>query len=141
MMVRVERLTANAVVPQYQSGGAAGLDLHAADDYEIAAGGCAVIPTGIAVAIPENHVGLIWDRGSMAKRGLHTLAGVVDSDYRGEIMVVLFNTNSGFSQQSIHKGDRIAQMLIVPCPQVRVMEVGELDETDRGEGRFGSTGT
>jgi dUTP pyrophosphatase len=138
--VKVKRLKEDAILPRYQSDGAAGLDLHACineSDLFVPAGETVIVPTGIAVAIPKGYVGLIWDRGSMAKDGFHTVAGVVDSDYRGEIMVLQYNRCR--YPNYISKGARIAQMLIVPCTQVEIEE-GELDETERGEGRFGSTG-
>lgn len=140
MILPVKKVRQAAQLPRYGTAGAAGLDLHAClkDTRLLLPGNSTIVPTGIACAIPEGFVGLIWDRGSTAKRGLHTLAGVVDGDYRGEIMVVVLNTSK--TSQIIAPGERIAQMLVVPCPQVDVVEVDQLSETKRGEGAFGSTG-
>lgn len=104
----------------------------------LSAGSIATIPTGLAVAIPTGYVGLIRDRSSLALAGLHTVAGVIDSDYRGEILVAVHN--AGGSTLSIHHGDRVAQMLILPCPIVGMVEVADLPPTERGSGGFGSTG-
>ena len=91
------------------------------------------------MAIPEGHAGLIWPRSGMAvKQGVDVFAGVVDSGYRGEVMVCLYNSSS--SPVEISKGDRIAQMLIQPVPLVRIAEVSNLDDTSRGDGGFGSSG-
>lgn len=138
-MLKVKKLNPEAQVPQYQSEGAAGLDLHATEHVIIPPGQRATFGTGLAMAIPKGYVGLICDRGGMARKGLHTLAGVVDSDYRGDVCVMLLNV--GTSVYLVSKGDRIAQLLVIPCPQMDVVEVDELDETERGEGRFGSTGS
>lgn len=139
-MLRVKKLTEDAQVPSYQSDGAAGLDLYSIENRQLDPHDGAIIKTGIAMAIPPGYVGVIHDRSSMAaERGIHTLAGVIDSDYRGEIGIVLYNTSAALSRR-IHKGDRIAQILIVPCPQFTITTVDDLDETKRGDGGFGSTG-
>ena len=137
-MLKVKRLVPDAEVPQYQSAGAAGLDLHAAETVCIEPGRHETVRAGVALAIPTGHVGLIFDRSSVAKEGLHTMAGVIDSDYRGEIKVMLLNTMP--FPFLMRYGDRIAQLLIIPCLQHTVLEVNELDETERGSGGFGSTG-
>jgi dUTP pyrophosphatase len=139
MKLQIKKLYPDAQIPKYQSDGAAGLDLHALETVGFGHNDkLAVVGTGISVSIPDGYVGLIWDRGSMAKNGFHTIAGVVDSDYRGEIMVCMMNIWD--SNNLIHKGQRIAQLLIVPCPQVEIEDVDELSDTARCEGRFGSTG-
>ena len=97
------------------------------------------VATGIATAIPEGHVGLIWDRSGLAARhGIHTLAGVIDCGYRGEIGVVM--RNSGTESFKVEKGMRIAQMIVQPFVQARFEEVQELDQTQRGATAFGSSG-
>lgn len=129
----------DAKLPSYAHEGDAGLDLCAAKTMEIPSGETVMIPTGVRMAIPIGHVGLIWDRSGLAtKHKLHTFAGVIDSGYRGEIMVAITN----FSHQPfpIEAGMRIAQMLVQPVERVAVHEVEDLDATTRGEGRMGSTG-
>ncbi len=99
-----------------------------------------IIKTGISMAIPTGYVGLIWDRSGMAaKFSLHTLAGVIDSGFRGEIGVVMFNL--GNEEFNIEKNMRIAQMLIQPVVCPTISEVDDLDDSARGEGGFGSSGT
>ena len=130
--------------PYYASPGAAAMDLHACTDeaVTIPAGGRAVIPTGIAIALPDpGYVALIFARSGLGiKHGIApaNCVGVIDSDYRGEIMVGL--QNSGESDYTIQPADRIAQLMITPVVQAQVELVEELDDTDRGAGGFGSTG-
>lgn len=90
------------------------------------------------MAIPPGYVGLVRDRSSVALAGLHTVAGVIDSDYRGEVMIAVHN--AGAAQFTIRPGDRVAQMLLLECAQAAVSEVEELPSTERGAGGFGSTG-
>ena len=130
--------------PFYASAGAAAMDLHACLDGPVTlpAGGREMIPTGIAIALPSpEYVALIFARSGLGIRhGVipGNCVGVIDSDYRGEIMVGLYN--SGESEYTVHPGDRIAQMMIVPVVQAQVRLVEELDGTARGAGGFGSTG-
>jgi dUTP pyrophosphatase len=126
-------------IPSRGSDHAAGLDLYAAVSAHLPKGSRAVIPTGIAIAIPEGYVGLVWPRSGLAvKRGLDVMAGVIDADYRGEVGVVLIN--HGQEDVLICEGERIAQLLIQPVLMAEPVEVSELPETDRGAGGFGSTG-
>lgn len=141
--VRVKKLSPNAIVPTYGSAEAAGADLYACldDSVTIEAGETAFIPTGIALEVPKGCAGLVFARSSMgAKRGLAPAnkVGVIDSDYRGEIRVVLHN--HGKIAQRIEPGDRIAQFLIVPVMTPEYLEAECLSDTDRGQGGFGSTG-
>ncbi len=129
--------------PYYATAGAAALDLHACLDeaVTIPAGGRAVIPTGLAVAIPDGCVGIVAVRSSMGIRCGVTLSnaiGVIDSDYRGPLGVGLLNTNP--EPYTVLPGDRVAQLMVLPvlCPEIEVVE--ELPETARGQGGFGSTG-
>jgi len=140
LRVAVKKLREGARLPEYASAGAAGMDLCACLDepVQLTPGNIACIPTGLAMAIPYGHVGLIRDRSSLAMAGIHTVAGVIDSDYRGEIMIAVHN--AGPAGISVRSGERIAQMVILPCPQVRVFEAWELPSTERGAGGFGSTG-
>ncbi len=138
-MIQIKKVSPTAVLPKYQRPGDAGLDLHADVDMIINPRERKLIPTGISMAIPQGYVGLIWDRsGLAAKSGLKTGGGVIDSNYRGEIGVVIHN----FSQESfkVEKGMRIAQMLIQPVEQREIVEVEELESSSRGENGFGSTG-
>ena len=130
-------------LPFYATAGAAAMDLHACLEapLTIEAGARAIVPTGLAVAIPAGHVGLLAVRSSMGiKRGV-TLAngvGVIDSDYRGEVGVGLMNVGS--EAYTVLPGDRIAQLMVLPVAQPALELVTELPATDRGEGGFGSTG-
>ena len=137
------KIGAEIPLPYYATAGAAALDLHACiDEPTVIAPGCRVlIPTGLAVAIPAGHVGILALRSSMGvKNGimLSNGIGVIDSDYRGPLGVGLFNPNA--APYTVAPGDRIAQLMVVPvvCPEVELVE--ELSETDRGQGGFGSTG-
>ena len=144
MVVNFKKLNENAKMPTYGSQYAAGADLYAANeaDVTIEPGQTKLIGTGIAMEIPVGTVGLIYARSGLAcKKGLAPAnkVGVIDSDYRGEIMVALHN--HGTQAQVISAGERIAQMVIAPYYTVEYTQVEELSDTIRGEGGFGSTGT
>ncbi|MCD8384701.1 MAG: dUTP diphosphatase [Clostridiales bacterium] len=130
--------------PYYASAGAAAMDLHACleEPVTIPRGGRALIPTGIAIALPSpDYVALIFARSGLAVRhGIipGNCVGVIDSDYRGEIKVGLYN--SGDADFTVQLGDRIAQMAVVPVVQAELVQMDALDETERGGGGFGSTG-
>lgn len=130
--------------PFYATPGSAAMDLHACVDetVTIPAGGRAVIPTGLAIALPSaDFVALVFARSGLGiKHGVApaNCVGVIDSDYRGEVMVGL--QNSGKEDYTVSPGDRIAQLMITPVVQAQVRLVDELDETERGAGGFGSTG-
>jgi len=138
------RIGADIPAPFYASAGAAAMDLHACVDEAVVipAGGRRVIPTGIAIALPSaDYVALIFARSGLGiKHGIApaNCVGVIDSDYRGEIMVGLHN--AGDTDYTIQPADRIAQMMITPVVQAQVELVDELDDTDRGNRGFGSTG-
>ena len=141
--IRVKRLKENAVLPTYGSAEAAGADLYACLDAEVVIepGMSAFIPTGLAMEIPRGCAGLIYARSGLAcKRGLAPAnkVGVVDSDYRGEFMVVLHN-HSAHAQTVCH-GERIAQLVITPVLTPAYVEAEELTDTARASGGFGSTG-
>lgn len=141
--IRVKKLNPNAILPTYGSAEAAGADLYACiqTPVTIEAGETVFIPTGLALEVPKGCAGLVFARSSMgAKRGLAPAnkVGVIDSDYRGEIRVVLHN--HGKIAQQVEPGDRIAQFLIVPVLTPAYEEVNCLSDTDRGTGGFGSTG-
>ena len=142
--VPVRLLRDGAVLPSYGSASAAGADLVAcieAPAVEIRSGETQFIPTGIAMEIPAGYVGLIYARSGIAcKRGLAPAnkVGVIDSDYRGEILVALHNHSA--ETQRIERGERIAQLVITPYLAVQFAQADTLGETERGAGGFGSTG-
>ena len=142
--VRIKKLRENAVVPTYGSEFAAGADLYAAveESVTIAPSETKLIPTGLAMEIPVGYAGLVYARSGLAsKRGLAPAnkVGVIDSDYRGEVMVALHN--HGTKAQTIEMGERIAQMVIAPYVTANFILSDSLDDTVRGEGGFGSTGS
>lgn len=144
MTVRFQKLDPRAVAPRYGSAAAAGADLYAVGDapVTVAPGETAFIHTGLAVEIPEGYVGLVFARSGLAcKRGLAPAnkVGVIDADYRGEIMVALYNHAQ--MAQTVEPGERIAQLAILPYLTAQFTEADSLTDTDRGEGGFGSTGT
>lgn len=141
--IRVKKLREGATLPTYGTPYAAGADLYACldEDITIAPGATAFVPTGIAMEVPEKCAGLIYARSGLAcKRGLAPAnkVGVVDSDYRGEIIVVLHN--HGAEPQTISNGERIAQMVITPVLTPAYVEAVELTDTVRANQGFGSTG-
>ncbi len=139
MELLIKKLHPKAIVPDYAHEHDAGMDLYSVADINIAPGERVKIPTGIAVAIPEGCVGLIWDKSGLAtKYGLTTIAGVIDSGYRGEIIVGLLNTGSEVAK--IEAGHKITQMLIQPVVIPQVTEVDVLPGSHRGENGFGSSG-
>ena len=142
--VKIKKLNSKAMLPTYGSEYSAGADLYACMDetVTIQPGETVLIKTGLAMAIPEGYAGLIYARSGLAtKKGLAPAnkVGVVDADYRGEVMVPLHN-HSRVAVEVEH-GERIAQMVITPFLTAEYMLAEELDETERGEGGFGSTGT
>ena len=139
MTIKIKKLHPEATMPKYLRPGDAAMDLYSCENKIIQPNQRELISTGIAMAIPREHVGLIWDRSGMAaNHGIKSMGGVIDSNYRGEIKVILHNlTNQAFT---IEKGMRIAQMLIQEVTQNQIIEVEELDDTVRGEKAFGSTG-
>ena len=141
--VRVKLLRPGAKLPTYGSDGAAGADLYAclSESVEIMPGKSVFVPTGVSMEIPEGFAGLIYARSGLAcKRGLAPAnkVGVIDSDYRGEFIVVLHN--HGDEPQIIQHGERIAQLLITPVVTPSFQTVQSLDDTERASGGFGSTG-
>jgi len=136
--LKVKRIKRDAKIPSWGHKGDAGLDLFSCQKCELNPLESKAIPTGIKVAIPEGYAGLIWDKSGISLKSVHRLAGVIDSGYRGEVKVVLINL--GKNSFKIEKGMKIAQMLIQPVMEWKVLEVQSLDETSRGEGGFGSTG-
>jgi dUTP pyrophosphatase len=144
--VRFKRLDPRAVVPSYQTAGAAGLDLAAClpqdrPEMTLAPGAIALVPTGLAVAIPAGYEGQVRARSGLSTKhgiGLPNAPGTIDSDYRGELRVAVIN----FAKEpfTVTHGLRIAQLVIAPVARAAVAEVETLDDTARGSGGFGSTG-
>lgn len=127
------------LIPVYSHPGDAGADLRASVDAVIPARGKQLVPTGIRLKLPSGHVGLIWPRSGLAvKHSLDCGAGVIDSEYRGEIKVLLFNHSD--QDYSIQRGERVAQLIIQKFEKVDFIPVDSLEETARGGNGFGSTG-
>ncbi len=141
--VRIKKLDERATIPSYGSKFSAGVDLYAVldDDLVIKSGETILVKTGLAMEIPVGYAGMIFARSGLAtKKGLAPAnkVGVVDSDYRGEVMVALHNHSN--MNQTISHGERVAQMVIMPFYKAEFNVVEELSDTDRGIGGFGSTG-
>jgi len=143
--VRIQRLQSAPPVtlPEYESGGAAGMDVRACLEQPlvIPPGGTALVPTGFAIALPDGYEAQLRPRSGLALKQALSLAntpGTIDSDYRGEVRVIMIN--HGSEPFTIENGMRIAQMVVAPVSRVEWDEVSELPETDRGAGGFGSTG-
>lgn len=141
--IKFKKLSKNAVIPSYGTEYSAGADLYSSmEDVTINPNETVFINTDISIEIPVGLVGLIYARSGMAcKKGVAPAnkVGVIDSDYRGEIMVALYNHSN--QAVTIAKGDRVAQLVIAPYIKANFQEVDELEDTVRGEGGFGSTGT
>ena len=131
--------TTGPFVPSYSHSGDAGADLKASEPTIIQAKGKTLVSTGLRIELPEGHVGLIWPRSGLAvKHSIDCGAGVIDANYRGEIKVLLFNhSNENFN---IERGDRVAQLLVQKVESINFLAVDILEETERNEGGFGSTG-
>jgi dUTP pyrophosphatase len=141
MKVKIKKLSSEAIIPKYQSDEAAGFDLHSVEDMILKKGERAAVKTGLAMQIDKGYELQVRARSGLAlKKGIALVnaPGTVDSDYRGEIMVILINL--GEEDFHIKVGDRIAQAVLKEVVQAQILEVDELDTTSRGEGGFGSTG-
>lgn len=155
LYIKVSKLTDDAIIPTKAYESDAGWDLYASENATVKAGQRSVIKTGISFEIPEGWCGLIWPRSGLSvKNGIDILAGVIDSSYRGEILTCLYNTSSNpiynfilcflglfrCFDLKIKKGDRIAQILFHEVPEVKMIEAETLQETERNQSGFGSTG-
>lgn len=141
MKLRVKKLVDHAVLPKYAHPGDAGLDLFAAEDKVLTAGGSGLVKTGISIELPEGTEAQVRPRSGLALKHSVTVLnspGTVDEGYRGEVGVIMIN--HGSEDFHIEKGMKVAQMLIKPVYTVEVEEASELSDTSRGEGGFGSTG-
>lgn len=140
MKLEVKKLYPDAILPARAHHDDAGLDLYANEALTLDPGQRQTVKTGIALAIPTGYVGLIWDKSSIPhKWGVKTMGGVIDASYRGEVGVIMVNLSQ--EPYIVEKGAKISQLLIQKVELPEVCEVGELDDTIRGEGGFGSTGT
>jgi dUTP pyrophosphatase len=134
----VNKLTPDAMIPTKDNPADAGIDIYTNEAYTLQPGERHMFSTGISVEFPEGYVALFWDRSGLGSKGIHRLAGVIDSGYRGEWKVVLINTtNKPFE---IKKGDKIIQCVLQKFEPVEIKEVGELSDSMRGEKGFGSSG-
>jgi dUTP pyrophosphatase len=136
--IRIQKVSPEATLPTRAHADDAGLDLYSLEDVHLEPQQGKTSRTGIALALPPGHVGLVADRSSLAKRGVKTAGGVIDAGYRGEIHIVLWNISS--APVELKRGERIAQLMILPVATPAVFEVRELDETARGLKGFGSSG-
>lgn len=140
MNIQIKKLSDKAKIPSQASKSAAGYDLYAAEEVLVNTIGRKLVKTNISISIPEGYYGRIAPRSGLAyKNGIDVLAGVIDSDYRGDIGVILFNTDSNLDFL-VNVGDRIAQIIIEKCHSVNWETVETLDSTVRSEGGFGSSG-
>jgi dUTP pyrophosphatase len=141
--IKVKKLHQDAIIPHYNHEGDAGMDLYAVEDVILWPNEPVAVPTGLSIELPKGYVALVWDKSGLSlKEGIKTMAGVCDSNYRGEYKIVLLNTTNQYYY--LDKGDKIAQLLIQPVMQAEVEELKEgenLSETTRGTGGFGSTGS
>ena len=142
VQISIKRLDPQLPLPSYAHPGDAGADLHAARDVVLEPGQRALVPTGIAMALPEGYVALVHPRSGLAARhgiSIVNAPGTIDAGYRGEVQVCLVNTDRT-EPFEVRRGDRIAQLVILPVPSVDLVEVGTLPASARGTGGFGSTG-
>lgn len=136
--MHIQRLQPNAKLPAKGNPLDAGIDIFTNETYTLAPGETHMFTTGIAASLPEGHVALIWDRSGLGSKGIHRLAGVIDSIYRGEWKIVLINLSQ--APYEIKAGDKIAQCIVQRFEPVDITEVAELSETARGDKGFGSSG-
>ncbi|MDP2925035.1 MAG: dUTP diphosphatase [Nanoarchaeota archaeon] len=138
LKIKIKKIGPDAVVPSQGSFHAAGFDIYSNENIIIFPEETKLVPTGLAFEIPEGKVLFIWDRSGMGAKGIHRFSGVIDSDYRGEVKIALFNSTK--EPYEIKKGDRICQGIVQDYYKPEFMLVEELSETKRGDGSFGSTG-
>ncbi len=139
MDLKIIKIHKNMTTPSYAHKGDAGLDLRSTEDLILKVGEFKNIKTGLKIELPEDHVGLVWDKsGHASKKGIHCFAGVIDSIFRGEIVCTL--KNLGDKDFEIKKDMKIAQLLIQPVTTPNIIEVEFLNESERGVGMHGSTG-
>lgn len=139
MQIKINKLHPDAKIPTYGRDGDAGMDFYGTEHVTVAPGDTSHIKTGIAMEIPDGYVGLFWDKSGLSfKHGIKVLGGVIDSNFRGEIVLGIINL--GREAYTFEKGHKVMQMLVQPVEQVEWVEVDELSLTERGEQKFGSSG-
>jgi dUTP pyrophosphatase len=139
MQLKIKKLTSDAVLPTKGHPGDAGIDFYAKETVMIPSGQQMRVFSGVAMEIPEGYVGLVWDKSSIAfNKGLKTMGGVIDAGYRGEIIFCMYNTTD--TEQVIEKHHKVAQIIIQKFEDCDVVEITDLSDTVRGDGREGSTG-
>jgi len=140
MQINFKKLTDNAQMPTYARAWDAGADLFSTEDFKLPAHSCGLVPTGIAIEIPEGFVGLIHPRSGLATKGITVMnaPGTIDAGYRGEIKVILVNHTD--KDYDVAKGDKIAQLVIQECIEAHFIEVEQLSDSNRNTGGFGSSG-
>lgn len=139
MILKVKKLTPDAVLPSYAHPGDAGMDLYANETVTLKPGEIRKIKSGISVEIPDGYVGLYWDKSGLSNNhGIKVMGGVADSGYRGELMLGVINL--GEKEYTFEKGHKVLQMLIQKVERPEIVEVDQLTDTSRGLGGFGSTG-
>lgn len=138
MKVKVKRLTDSAKLPTYAHAGDAGMDIYSDEKIIILPNHRALVKTGISIELPKGYASLIWDKSGIAKKGLIKIGGIIDSGYRGEYKIMLYNISS--STHKIEKGQKIAQILIQKVEEPKIEEIKDLRETSRGKDGFDSTG-
>ena len=139
MKLNIKKLHSDAKTPSFAHSHDAGMDIFVFESVTLAAGERKNVPTGLAFEVPDGYVGLIWDKGGVSmKYGIKTLGGVLNSGYRGELFIGVINLSD--SAYTFEKGHKIAQMLIQKIERPEIVEITELSETTRGDGKWGSTG-
>ena len=136
--VKIKLLHPDAKMPIYATEGSAGFDIYAIENVSVQPNEVKMIPTGLSFELPQGFHLQVWDRSGKAKVGMHHFAGILDSDYRGELKILLYNSTN--QPHNIEKGDRMVQALILPIYQAEFSQVKELSQTIRGTGGFHSTG-
>ncbi len=136
--VKIKKLHPDAKLPNYAHPGDVGLDMHSLEEATILPGGHHRFQNGFALEFPEGYAAIVKDKGSIAKAGLHTMGGVFDAGFRGEYNVHLVNLSD--KPYTFEKGDKVAQLVILPVAHAKLVEAERLSETSRGKGQFGSTG-
>lgn len=135
---RVKKIAPTAVLPAKANPSDAGIDIFTNESYTLAPGERHMFSTGICVEFPEGYVALLWDRSGLGSKGVHRLAGVIDSGYRGEWRVVLLNTTQ--EPYEVKAGDKVVQCILQKFEPAEIEEVHELEDSERGEKGFGSSG-
>ena len=138
MIIKIKRLNPEAKLPNYAHPGDVGLDLYSLETVTIKPGEHHLFYNGFALEFPTGYAGIVKDKGSLSKAGLHTLGGVYDAGFRGEYNVHLVNLSD--KPYTVEKGDKVAQLVLFPVEIAKIKEVKKLSETARGTGQFGSTG-